>query len=322
MWRNTLGALCAALMLALSLGVSAEAPTDYRTAKELLRDHVYYDRNNSDFGTVYCGCEWSWRGESGGRVIYNSNCSADIDVYENRAQRTEWEHVVPISRAAGYRECWQDGGRGHCADEDPEFAVMYADPHNLTPSIGAINAQRSNHPYGVVDGHEADYGSCTTAYDENRNRLEPRDEAKGFVARIHFYMADRYALADEILPPKTERILMRWDRQYQVTDWERKRNRRIAKVTGNKNPYVTGERQWRAGQSGRGHGFDSVRGSYGSPRSASEIDPEGQVIGNTNSDIYHLPDCPSYDLVGESNREYFESEEAARNAGFRKAGNC
>lgn len=310
------------LLMMVPLAVQAEAPTDYRSAKELLRDHVYYDRNKNGAGTLYCGCDWSWRGESGGRILYNENCSAEIDSYGSRADRTEWEHIVPISRAAGDWACWQDGGRGHCADEDPRFALMYADPHNLTPSIGAINAQRSNHPYGAVSGHHSDYGACSTAYDENRNILEPRDSVKGFVARTYFYMADRYALADDILPPDTERLMIRWDRQYPVSDWERQRNRRIAKETDNENPYVTGDRQWREGDSTRGHGFKGAEGPYSGNSSNDEAEPDEAIIGNTNSDIYHLPGCGSYHQVGEDNRQYFDTEKAAREAGFRKAGNC
>ena len=309
-------------LVTVTLHALAEPPATYRDAKKQLREHVYHDRNDEAFGTLYCGCQWRWRGESGGRVIYDDNCPAKIDHYGNRADRTEHEHIVPISRAAGHRACWQDGGRSHCAANDDQFALMYADMHNLTPAIGAINAQRSNHRYGDVDGHEADYGACTTAFDEHAKRLEPRDQAKGFIARTYFYMADRYALADEILPPATEKLMMRWDRQYPVSDWERLRNQRIAKVMGHTNPYVTGERDWRRGQSGSGQGFEGVSAGYEAANQSSYDDTEKPIIGNTNSDIYHLPDCPSYSLVGESSREYFETEAGAKKAGYRKAGNC
>jgi endonuclease/exonuclease/phosphatase family metal-dependent hydrolase len=49
---------------------------------------------------------------------------------------------------------------------------------------------------------------------------------------------------------------------------------------------------------------------------------EGALIGNKNSDIYHRPDCPSYSRVSERNRRYFDSVQAAENAGYRLAGNC
>jgi len=47
------------------------------------------------------------------------------------------------------------------------------------------------------------------------------------------------------------------------------------------------------------------------------------VHGNRNSKIYHLPvGCPSYNSMSEKNKVLFSNEEKARQAGYRKAGNC
>ena len=48
----------------------------------------------------------------------------------------------------------------------------------------------------------------------------------------------------------------------------------------------------------------------------------GQIIGNRNSKIYHLPNCPDYSKVSERNRVRFETEAEAQAAGYRKARNC
>jgi len=50
--------------------------------------------------------------------------------------------------------------------------------------------------------------------------------------------------------------------------------------------------------------------------------PRLVIIGNRRSGIYHLPNCRSYSQVAPRNQEYFDSEEAARRAGYRKARNC
>ena len=50
--------------------------------------------------------------------------------------------------------------------------------------------------------------------------------------------------------------------------------------------------------------------------------PQGPVIGNRRSYIYHRPDCPDYAKVSLNNRVYFDSRAAAEAAGFRQAGNC
>jgi hypothetical protein len=47
----------------------------------------------------------------------------------------------------------------------------------------------------------------------------------------------------------------------------------------------------------------------------------GHVIGNRNSKIYHLPNCPDYNKVSERNRVPFATESEAQAAGYRKARN-
>ncbi len=45
----------------------------------------------------------------------------------------------------------------------------------------------------------------------------------------------------------------------------------------------------------------------------------GKIIGNLKSNIYHLPSQANYEKVKEENRVYFDSEEEAIRAGYRKA---
>ena len=47
----------------------------------------------------------------------------------------------------------------------------------------------------------------------------------------------------------------------------------------------------------------------------------GKIIGNVRTDIYHLPGQRYYHAIGEKNRIYFQTEEEAREAGFRRAKN-
>ncbi len=50
--------------------------------------------------------------------------------------------------------------------------------------------------------------------------------------------------------------------------------------------------------------------------------PDAAVRGNKRSHIYHLPTCPNYKNVSEKNRVLFQTEAEAKQAGYRKAGNC
>lgn len=49
------------------------------------------------------------------------------------------------------------------------------------------------------------------------------------------------------------------------------------------------------------------------------VTPDGPVLGNRRSRLYHLPGQPHYTDVAPANRVYFPSEEAARAAGYQPA---
>ena len=53
---------------------------------------------------------------------------------------------------------------------------------------------------------------------------------------------------------------------------------------------------------------------------ADEPDDVGQYIGNKNSKKFHLPTCKN--LPAEKNRIYFDSRQAAVDAGQSPCGNC
>ncbi len=48
----------------------------------------------------------------------------------------------------------------------------------------------------------------------------------------------------------------------------------------------------------------------------------GEIIGNKNSKIYHRSDCSGAKMMSESNKVFFASIIAAKQAGYRPAGNC
>jgi deoxyribonuclease-1 len=313
--RLTLLLICA---LTFAHGpLAAEFATSFSKAKQIAREDIYFDQNRSERGTVYCGCQWEWKGKSGGRVDWRS-CGYEVRAQENRAARTEWEHIMPAHSLGQQRQCWQKGGRKNCVANDPLFHDMHVDLYNLTPSVGEVNADRSNFRFSPLPNEPARHGACPSRVSFKDRQFEPRDLSKGFVARVYFYMHDRYNLP---MSRQQERLLMAWDRQYSVSDWELERSQRIERVQGTSNGFVTGERQWTRGYKPRGEGLKGTVLKTGNQPLLQSSQP---VIGNKNSDVYHLPSgvCPSYNRVAEKNREYFQSESAAKAAGYRKAGNC
>lgn len=305
----------------------AEPPSTFSEAKVVAKQKIYLDQASSAQGDLYCGCKWTWVGKSGGRIDAGS-CGLQARKQENRAERTEWEHIVPAWTFGHQRQCWQKGGREFCGNDDPVFKAMEADLFNLYPAVGEVNGDRNNYNYGMASGVAPQYGQCKTKVDFQQNVAEPRDEVKGMVARTTFYMFDRYNLN---MSRQQQQLLMAWDKQYPVTAWEKERDRRIATVMGHANPFVSRARTWTQGYKPVGDGVVSAipqktaqatkqpEAQKPAPRASSA----GVIIGNLNSHIYHLPQgCPSYDKVSSKNRISFDSESKARAAGYRKAGNC
>lgn len=319
-WRTatvTIGLLLA--LVIFPLFALAAPPANFDRAKTLLRQQVYHDQNvDGALGTLYCGCNWEWAGRSGG-VIDHGSCGYEIRAQANRANRIEWEHIVPAYWIGNQRQCWQDGGRQNCVSNDPVFRSIEADMHNLSPSVGEINADRSNYRFGMLPGEEYRHGACNFKVDFSARIAEPRDEVKGLVARVYFYMYDRYDLR---LSSQQERLLIAWDRAHPVSEWELERDRRIASVMGHSNPFVTGERRWEPGHRNTADGY--VASGYQAPQTMAALPAETlPVVGNRNSNIYHLPvGCSGYTQVSETNRVYFDTEQEAVAAGFRRAGNC
>lgn len=322
------------LFLFLSSAVLAGPPANFSRAKVVLKEQIYFDQNqNGALGTIYCGCDWEWVGRSGGRVD-PKGCGYQIRAIPNRGVRTEIEHVVPASWLGQQRQCWQNGGRKNCNKTDPVFNLMEADLHNMTVSVGELNADRSNYRFGVLPGAPKQHGLCESKVDFKMRVFEPRDEAKGIAARINFYMHDRYNLK---MSKQQQRLFIVWDNQFPVTQWELERDRRISNVMGHSNEFVTGERTWRVGHRNSGEGVTAQVGSRAVNASVeqlqrtansdsittSESDMNGAPIhGNRNSKIYHPKGCPSYNAMSPRNVVNFNSEAEAQKAGYRRAKNC
>ena len=189
---------------------------------------------------------------------------------------------------------------------------MEADLHNLTATVGELNSDRQNFNYGVLPAAPTQHGACDFKVSFKDRMVEPRNEIKGMLARVYFYMHDRYGMT---MSEQQQRLLMAWDKAYPVSKWELERDRRISAITSHSNPFVTGDKVWKLGQKSEKVINDS---SIESPLLEQSI-----IRGNRNSNVFHLPSgCPSYDKVSPKNIVEFMTETQAIDAGYRKAGNC
>jgi deoxyribonuclease-1 len=210
--------------LLFALPAFAEAPKTFNAAKKIAW-RIYAARPT----TFYCQCHYS-----GNRVDLDS-CGYHPRKQLRRAQRVEWEHVVPAWVIGHQRQCWQQGGRKNCARYDARFKAAEADLHNLVPSIGEVNGDRSNYALGMLSDTPTQYGSCPMVVNFKAKTAMPPQQARGAAARIYLYMAERYQLRLSTLDRRTYEA---WNRQYPVSEWERWRNQQVGCVMGHSNPYV------------------------------------------------------------------------------------
>ena len=213
----------------------AEHPASFSKAKKLIKK-VYEDYPY----TFYCGCDIRQLGKKWVPVPASCGYTPRVPVTRSgksnaRATRIEWEHVMPAWVFGHQRQCWQEGGRKHCAKNDPEFKKMEADLHNLTPAVGELNGDRSNHRFGMIEGEPRAYGRCDFEVDFQARRAEPPEHIRGDIARTYFYMANQYSLR---LSRQELQLFTAWDKLDGVDQWECERDRRIADIQGNHNPYV------------------------------------------------------------------------------------
>jgi len=107
--------------------------------------------------------------------------------------------------------------------------TMTSDLHNLKPADAGENSSRGNKYYDNI----------TTS-----STYEPRDEVKGDVARILFYMMTMYSVLDLVntAPSVYEmallNVLLQWHELDPVDDFERNRNEVIYSYQKNRNPYI------------------------------------------------------------------------------------
>ena len=122
-----------------------------------------------------------------------------------------------------------------CKIMNPRYVYIAADLHNLYPALSPVELARRNAQFGELDdslpSKFADIGcDMKTSF----QLVEPRDEAKGNIARAIFYMHSEYGL------PIVGQLQMykKWHQMDPPDAEERARNDRIESLQGTRNRYI------------------------------------------------------------------------------------
>ncbi len=131
---------------------------------------------------------------------------------------------------------------------DSESYTAYSDAHHLRASEKNINSSRSNSYFDEIDNptNTDSYGNSWTSI-----VFEPRDEVKGDVARMLFYMVTRYSDSELTLTLDNSGnyssgspvlgmldTLVKWHYEDPVSEEEIYRNEVVYSYQGNRNPYI------------------------------------------------------------------------------------
>jgi|ETNmetMinimDraft_32_1059908.scaffolds.fasta_scaffold71645_2 deoxyribonuclease-1 len=249
MLRASLIAGVAILMLGTSLTAHAEPPVSFEDGKDQA-ETLWWDIGPKSF---YCGCDYRaataeekelrpgnlWVG--GADCPYSPRNPLTRSGKRNaRIDRIEWEHVVPAEWIATGFGCQEDT-RAACRKIDG-FKEAEGDLFNLVPAIGEINGDRSSLLYGQDDEEKRAYGQCDFEIISVRGssgkvlkQAEPDETIRGDLARIWFYMEQRYGVQISL---ENRETLIHWNIQDPVDVAECTRSRIIADEMGWNNLFV------------------------------------------------------------------------------------
>jgi deoxyribonuclease-1 len=122
-----------------------------------------------------------------------------------------------------------------CGIMNPRYGYMAADLHNLYPALSPVELTRRNAQFGELDDSVPNkFEDIGCDMKTSFHLVEPRDEAKGNIARAIFYMHIEYGL------PIVGQLQMykKWHQIDPPDDEERARNDRIESLQGTRNRYI------------------------------------------------------------------------------------
>ncbi|MGL4755037.1 MAG: endonuclease [Aeromonadaceae bacterium] len=217
------------LLLFLAFGATADTLTFVEAKKKLFT--LYW--SNREQTSFYCGCPIRYQGKKMTPDL--KACGYKVRKQPQRAARIEWEHIMPAADFGRQRLCWQEGGRKNCVKNDPGFAQIEGDMHNLVPAVGEVNGDRGDMPFSQWNAKPGMYGQCQMVIDFKQRQVQPPERSRGAIGRTYLYMAERYQLK---LSAQQRKLYEGWNRQYPVSEWECRRDDYIADIQGNHNRFV------------------------------------------------------------------------------------
>lgn len=142
-------------------------------------------------------------------------------------------HIYTKSWIKDHLNC---GSMRQCENDSSQFFSIVTDLQNIVVSEAQIQIKLNNTVFGLLDDSVVK-NACGIR--QRMHLVEPPDTVKGDIARIMFYMHDKYKLPLVSSLPD----LIRWSEIDPPSPEEIERNDKINAIQGNSNRFVTNPEQ-------------------------------------------------------------------------------
>lgn len=188
--------------------VSADqtAIENYKTSRDILWEKLYPEGY-----TLYCGERFT-----------NSKKAVS-------GKKINIEHVFAASWMAEAMGC---GTRKQCQKTSTRFNHAEADLHNLYPVLSIINSSRNNLMFGIIPDEKHRFG-CD--FERTDKVAEPREIARGNIARSILYMSEEYGFE---ISEDVQKLMFEWHKLDPPSSDEIRRNRMIFDIQKTCNGYI------------------------------------------------------------------------------------
>ena len=161
---------------------------------------------------------------------YNYNAADHGGAYKGEGDMYNREHIVPQSSF----------------DKRPP---MHDDPHQVWPTDGKVNGERSNFPHGEVAhvSKTSQNGSKLGTNANGQTVFEPIDAFKGDVARAYLYFQltyhgqSHFSVFQNSFPYMNQdflQMMIKWNNADPIDAFDIQRNEVIGRIYGLRNPFV------------------------------------------------------------------------------------
>jgi deoxyribonuclease-1 len=192
-----------ALFILLCAGLSPIAKADY---KEVIKSKFWGDLYKNGGKTYFCN--------------------------ESFTKKTPLLSVSHIYTGIWVRDHIQCGTNRQCLRSSEQYQEIMSDLHNIVPADAYFEFKRKNSAFGALDETVA-ANECGIR--KRQHVIEPPDRIKGDIARVIFYMHERYKLPLQ----SSLSLLTLWHKNDPVSEAEIERNKNIDKIQRNENPFIS-----------------------------------------------------------------------------------